>query len=660
MTKDGYRPGWLVPAAMLLGAAALRFLYFWVYARHLPFLFHPFGDAEVYLDWSRRIAEGAAPAGVFYRAPLYPYVVALFLKAGLGLWPVYVVQSALGLGTLLLIYLSGLRLFNRAAATIALALAALCAPFMFFETKLLSATLVVFLLTLGTFLVIGAAERRRRWLWLPSGVCFGLAAIAWAGALVPFAVLCLWAELSRAAGRKAVPLGMLGCIAVVSVVTIRNAASGSDFVPVSANAGFTFYQGNNRLAAGTLALPPEVYETKFDGRYLTDIAEQEDFEQRYATQQTGRQLRASQVSAFWFRRAIDWIADQPGAYLVLLGRKLVLSLSNYESPSDYNLELEQRKVWPIAAAFVGFGLLLALSVAGLFAAREKASWPLYALTLGVFASLLVFYVADRYRLPLYPALAVLAGAGVHKLWRAARLHKLRVLPVAAGVFTLLLSLVAFTVPLRRGSNLLLADACRNLADVYQFRTGDTGKAEAAYAQAIALYEPNVNRASLQERVMLAQARLMLARLYDGTGRTDLAVQQVEQVRALNTGLGLPAIADPVASARSALGQADTTTAIAVLSGALERDSTSRDAWLLLGSIYGTRRDASQALSVFTRAIAHVPDDPALLYNCALAALDAGDNRTALACAERLQQLVPDNPPAKALAARARSRLAGQR
>jgi 4-amino-4-deoxy-L-arabinose transferase-like glycosyltransferase len=651
------RNDWLAPTLVIAGAALLRAAYLFAYSRDLPFLVHPFGDAEIYLDWARAIASGDTGHAAFYRAPLYPYFLSLLMKAGASSLVACIAQQILGLGTLLLIWLTARRLFSRRAAILSLGLAALSAPPVFFETKLLSATPIIFLVSLGTYLIVGAGEKRSRWPWLVAGAVFGVAALAWAGALIIFAVICAWALVGRVAGRKAVPLGIAACLAAVSVVTVRNAVVGNDFVPISANAGFTFYQGNNRLAAGTLALPPEVYEFRHEGRLLTSIADQEQFERLYAESRAGRSLRPSQVSSFWFGRALSWIARNPVPYAALLGRKAVLALSDYESPSDFNLELETSIVPPLRLAIVRFGILLALAVAGLFLARPRAGWPLYAAASGTLLALLAFYVADRYRLPMYPALAILAGAGASEVWRKARDRKLTAAPVIAGIATLLLSVVAFNLPLRRGSDLLLAGAFRNLAEVRQYRSAEPARAEPAYLKSIALYEARVNRASLQERVELAQTRALLAELYLQTGRRVLAARQVELARALDAGVALPSIAtDPLVAARAALGRAATTSALALAADAVAADSSNRDAWLTLGALYGARGRDAEALALFDRALAQFPEDPVILFNSAVAALKTGQYRAALARAEEVLRRVPDHPSARRIADEARRRL----
>jgi 4-amino-4-deoxy-L-arabinose transferase-like glycosyltransferase len=591
----------LVVAGILLGAAALRVLYLLVYARALPFLPSPTGDSAMYLAWARHLT-GSDYSGPFYRAPLYPHLLSgLLALSGQRLVPVCGLQLVLGLATVLLVYLIARRVFGRSPAVVALVLTALCGPLAFFETKLLAATLVVFLTVLGTWLLTGAGGRRAALRWLGAGASFGLAALSWGGAGVVFAVVVVAAVLLRQASWRAALAGIAGCAALVSVATVRNAVAGHDFVSVSYNSGFTFYQGNNRLAVGTLAQPPEVYESG----QVVGVAEQERFEREYVGRMLGREARPSEVSAFWSRRALSWIAGYPGSFLVLLGRKLVLALADYESPSDENYELELRHVWPLRLLGVRFALLLALAVAAAVMLRPRAAWALYGLFAGGLATLLVFYVTDRYRLPAYPALVVLAGAGAVELWRRARSRRLGPWPLVAGGATLLFSL-GTGLPLRRGSDLLLANSYRNLGDVYA-RIGQDAAAAAAYERALDIYSARLDPDSRQETMAADALRRTL----------DVLHQR---------------------AAPAALRPAH---------------------WVERGAALGRKGRHAEAQQVFAEGLARFPGDVVLLFNLAVAALKAGDYQTALTSSEELLRQVPGHEQARRIAAEAGRRLAKQ-
>lgn len=630
-----------VLVGILVGALVLRALYLWSYAQALPFWSHPFGDSILDLDWARRIAAGAfsGPAA-FHRAPLYAYLVAAILKlTGNKLAVVYLVQSGLGIATAVLVYSLASRLRSGRAALFALLLVGLSGILVCFESKLLSTTWAVFFALAGTYATVLALDARNaarapRVTGLAfglAGLAFGIAALAWPGVIL-VAVLTVVFVLTRAGWRMALLVGA-GCALGIAPATLHNACVERDFVLVSANSGFTFYQGNNRLAAGTLAHPPEVYQFRVDGRYLTGIADQERFEREYVSRRMGRAAKSSEVSGFWMQRAIGWIGSDPAGFLVLLGRKLVLALSDHESPSNYNFDLELETVWPLRLLFVRFGLLLTLAAVGVATVRLPRSGPVYALVVGGFAPLLTFYVAARYRALVVPGLAVLGGIGLSELMNRIRARKGWIRPLGAGVAVLLLSNVLFTVPLRRGSELLRANGYRNAGEVLLERAGDTLKARIFLERSVRILEANVNARSLPERVALAEARMLLDRTR-GPGIEPAGLE----------------------AAKQALAEHDSLRARELLEAALARDSGLKEAYLLLGSIRGSWSQADEARRVFEAAARRFPDDPVVLYNLAYAALAQGDFRTALAVAERVLELVPGHPWAVEVRARAKQAL----
>ncbi|GEM_PF-4270043 len=625
----GHRPsssdGKSAVLALVAGAVLLRLSYLIVYARSLPFTRYVIGDSEIYLDWANKITNGQLyGSGVFYRAPLYAYILAGTLKLSGSLIAVYLVQMLVGIMTLLLVYYLSRSLSGHRSAFVSLVLAALAGILPFYETKLVSATWAVFFVVLGCYVVVTAWNRRNRWSWFIGGIVFGFGVLTWPGVLAIVLMLIIFGLLGRQ--KKGHVLFMAaGCFLAVLPVTVRNFTKGHDIVLVSSNSGFTFYQGNNRLAVGTLAQPPEVYQFRQNGRYLTSIADQERFGREYAEGKTGRKLRPSEVSGFWLGRALGWITKHPGRYAVLMMRKLVLALAGYESPSNYNYGLELSLVWPLRFMFVRFSMLLALAAIGVYFRRDLACIPVYASITGGLAVLLLFYVTARYRILMVPGLAIIGGDGLLKLIKRIRSKHGWLPPVLIGLAVFLISRLGFTLPLRRGSALLRANGQRNLGEIYHYRAHDLGHAEKAYRQAIRIYETNINPHSLQEKVALADLRTLLKKLY--------AQKQTGK-------------------AEQALVRGDTAKAIGELRNALENDSGMRPAYLLLGTILGTQGNAQQAGKVFQAATRHIPDDPVILYNLALAALSAGDYEKALTTARKVLKMVPLHQSAREIEKRA--------
>src|SRR4051812_24913357 len=87
----------LLFAGIVALAFAVRLAYF-AEVRSLPLFNALIVDAKSYGDWSDRIVAGDWLGDTtFYQAPLYPYFLALIkLAFGHGLWPIRIVQIALG------------------------------------------------------------------------------------------------------------------------------------------------------------------------------------------------------------------------------------------------------------------------------------------------------------------------------------------------------------------------------------------------------------------------------------------------------------------------------------------------------------------------------------------------------------------------------------
>ncbi|MFH1277648.1 MAG: hypothetical protein ABIK65_04655 [Candidatus Eisenbacteria bacterium] len=114
-------------------------------------------DPKAYDDKAVAILEGgsSAPGRPFYQAPLYPYFLAtIYGVAGRDYDAVRVIQVFLGGGTVLFVAGAGALLFGPAAGAIAGLLAALYAPFPFYEAQIMKTGPGVFFLVAGVFILL--------------------------------------------------------------------------------------------------------------------------------------------------------------------------------------------------------------------------------------------------------------------------------------------------------------------------------------------------------------------------------------------------------------------------------------------------------------------------------------------------------------------------
>jgi tetratricopeptide (TPR) repeat protein len=378
----------------------------------------------VYDAWAERIAGGQwLGPQAFYFPPLYPYVLGLLFKAaGHSLPLVYLLQGLLGVVNIFLIHRIGTVLFGPRAGILAAAGAALYGPFAFHEMKVLGTTLGLTLSLVSLLLLVGAESARARAAgagrgggvparWLAAGLAIGVASMCLPGTvlLAPlYAASLAW----RRAVRAALML-LMGTVLGLLPVTVHNLYVAGDFLPLSGQGGTTFYQGNNPQAIGRFSVAPG-----FTGSPENQAAE----EQSIAERETGRRMRRSETSAYFFRKGLAWIASSPGAWLLLEARKLAALLGDYEASTEYSIYYERDQVPWLRLLALPFAAIAGAGIAGMLRAGmpRPPAIALFLYTVQAAATPLIFYVSSRYRQPLVPVLLIYGAHLADAAWTAAR------------------------------------------------------------------------------------------------------------------------------------------------------------------------------------------------------------------------------------------------
>jgi tetratricopeptide (TPR) repeat protein len=430
----------------------------WLQYRGDPFYVTHVSDALSYHQWAGKVAaNGLAAEPVFHQSPLFPLLFGWLYRQvspqSLAAATV-LLQALLGSTAIALLVPLGRVYFRSAATGVAAALLVLLhGPFVFHHLKLLPVALALATQAWAVLLLGVARERSRAWLAAACGVSWGLASITRSEMLlfVPVVLLALWTgppasdpEPSHRRWLRPV-LCLVGLLVVLAPVTRHNLRQG-DFVPVASAGGENLFIGNQRGAqGGHMPLDPRA----------GDLFSQRDLARVIAEQATGRELRPSEISAYWRGRAVDEILAAPGSWLVLEARKLGLMLYAADPADIYPYLLERRRFLPVLYALpvAALGLWI-LALPGMVAALRtdaKRVWPLVGLVVLHVLVLLLFFVSTRLRLPLLFFLASFAGYGVvvgFGWWRAGRR---RIVLVAAALVFVLASVhwMIFAAPLPR-------------------------------------------------------------------------------------------------------------------------------------------------------------------------------------------------------------------
>jgi tetratricopeptide (TPR) repeat protein len=483
-----WRPGL---ALFLAGVLAIKLIVMWQLHRH-PLLQPDAGlDTSTYVQLARRVLSGdlALGPGLYYMSPLYIY----FLSAALALHNsftfVRAIQMALGTAAVGCIYLSAREWFGPRAAWIAAGLAVLTGLFTFYEILLLQASLDVFL-TAAALACLALALRPRptdgsrdvnHWSALLAGGLFGLQALNRPNVLVAAGGILLVLLVLRRARLAA--LIVAGLLLALAPVVIRNAIVARQFALVSSQGGLNFYIGNHATATGQYVAVPGV---------RASIEGQSEDTRRVAEQAVGHPLSDAEVSAYFTGVATAWIREHPVAAARLFARKLALVFSVQHQWLDLSYPYYARDVesW-LGALIVGPWLLVPLGLMGLAIAPpdgRRADFAVWASFVPWYAAgVALFFVAERYRLPMFVPLCVGAGGAVDGVVRALSVRRLR--PLAVPLAVLLAAVVVSNLPFRLDNGryderLRLAkvlmnrreydEAAMELAEAHRINPGNTG------------------------------------------------------------------------------------------------------------------------------------------------------------------------------------------
>jgi tetratricopeptide (TPR) repeat protein len=133
--------------------------------------------------------------------------------------------------------------------------------------------------------------------------------------------------------------------------------------------------------------------------------------------ETGKDLRPSEVSLFWFKKAMKFILKRPILYLKIQLNKLIHLFSPYEHIHDWEFFGIKEKIWlfkyiPLDLCYlIGFfylGVILGIK-------KLKENYLLYLALLSFSFSIILFFVATRYRMSMVVFLIIFSSFGLTQI-----------------------------------------------------------------------------------------------------------------------------------------------------------------------------------------------------------------------------------------------------
>ena len=625
--QEGVSPSerWVVLGLALL-AFALRALYVFD-LRGSPYFEAPVIDPAFHLEWARELAAGREfQAGPFFRAPLYPWFLALCLKLCAGdLLGVRLVQCALGALTSVLTYRIARRLFDRRGGTLSGLGASTYWVLIYFDGELLLPTLSIPLNLLALWLTLNLGTEEREgsgpWAALRAGLAWGLAAITRPNVLAFMPLLVLWIlGVGRAGGRRSgawVLCGWLtlGTLVPILPITAHNLFAGKDAVLISSQAGVNLWIGNHPGSDGRTAKVPGTTSDDFLGtaREAASLAERE----------AGRPLTPSEVSGHYTAKTLEYMTQHPAQALGGMLHKGALFLTDEEISNNQPVRFFARHFSAVTRwSPLGFSVLLALGGLGLILVLVQGPrarhFPLWGFLLTYSLTVVAFFVCSRFRAPILPLLMILGGHALVWLvdqWRAGRRRDFALW--AAGA--LLLFTASWTQRGDRG--MARADGLRHLALGYALE-GDLQRAESLSARALDLAPSDpqalVARAGILEDLQrFEEAEDLLARAWILNTRDPLVLDRrlgflvrrkrwtdLEQHARHALGAGTHPPSAQYHLGLALLAQKKVVQAQAALEEAVDLDPRGSRAQAVLGSILAGSGQRARACQVLGQAVDH--------------------------------------------------------
>jgi 4-amino-4-deoxy-L-arabinose transferase-like glycosyltransferase len=399
-------------------AFAIRLIFIFQY-RTDPFFDFPILDSELYSNWAKSIAQGDwIGNGVFFVSPLYAYFLAvLYMITDYEIFWVIFFQFLLGSLNCVLIYLIGRKFFGEIVGLTAALIASLYGYFLFNEAQLLKSPLAYVLTTLSFYVFLLARKSQKPFTWGLLGMVSGLTALVIPNILVLIPFLYGAAVFEKPARQKMLSnlvMLSLGLCIMIAPVTLRNHYVGKDWVLISSNGGMNLFLGTSLETDGGLRRTSTIIE---------QAPEVEEISSRQvAEKDLKRELKPSEVSAYWASRALKDIKGNVSASIRLIFRKFNRFWNWRELNDNIDFYYFREKYLLLGIPFMNFGFVAPLAFLGLWLARKQKDILIPALVFITIFSLssTPFGINGRYRTPLIPVLIVFAAYGIHAFYHRVR------------------------------------------------------------------------------------------------------------------------------------------------------------------------------------------------------------------------------------------------
>ncbi|MGH8061450.1 MAG: tetratricopeptide repeat protein [Pseudoxanthomonas sp.] len=418
----------LTPFTVLCLVLALRVVHL-LSALRSPLTYQIGPDEDFYRRFGLDVAfgSGGMTPEFGFMDPLYGYLLGATIKLGGSVFPMYLLQVAVDVGTAYALILIARELCRPRIGLLAALIYALLGPAMAFPVMLLKTTWVTGYVTWWIWLALRTFRSDRVLAWAGFGLYCGLG-VALRANLILLSGLALllipWLQWRNQPVRVLVQrssLLLLGLALPLALLVARNVALADRWSPVPSNGGVVLHQlynlENPRSLSGAPSFVRYGHPSEIRRAYVTE-----------AERRAGHPLTAQQVDDYWRRQARDYLLSHPGQSLRNALRKLGEFSAYPEVPNNRSYQDERRFSPLLRVLPQPFGWLFALGVPGLLLLvyRDRRGWLVLAPVAMGLATIAVFFAEDRFRFNIVTPfvlgsalwLAWLLGLARTRRWRA--------------------------------------------------------------------------------------------------------------------------------------------------------------------------------------------------------------------------------------------------
>ena len=387
-------------------------------------------DLRTYMVLAEEVATGVF-SGPFYYQPFYYSVFLPICRwlSGASVWGVVFIQALLGAVTAMTAGLSTARLGGKLAGTVAAYLTALCTILIFYTPFHQIATLQTFNLAVMSYFAIRAFQSGKYRHTAGFALFAAIGNLTRGNIILLFVPLCiaLFIAYYQCFNLKKAVLSLLLCGGVFLIAE-------SPFIAYN-SIKLGRLCGPSTAADAVLALG-NTPEAPPGGREPGLPAGPMEYPQAYHIW-----MSDCEKNPVW-KKILNYLAEEPAAYMELTFRKLLLFWDSREIPNNVSLAGEGTAS-KILKLTIPPGIVLTLGLAGMLLLLKKLRkapyWPLYITVIFYWGATAAFYNLSRFRAPVLPELAIFGGLFVGEIIRRSRKEDWKFIKIY-GVLALALSI----------------------------------------------------------------------------------------------------------------------------------------------------------------------------------------------------------------------------